>query len=189
MATSSPPNNKPCTETRKFLFNPDPKISSTRKMSSESWHNSTLTTASPKSISGFGKSMRISMAPSMSTNSHSCINAASSTRPGSSPETFSTWLNSWCMILQEEGASLLKTLWSLFMSAIQISLKNTSRTSLRRGKRLKMGSKEKYFSKNTSNKCENVTWKNDSNSKNREKPSPRLNSTKNKKTDHFNSPD
>lgn len=52
------------------------------------------------------------------------------------------------MILQEEGASLFKTLWSLFTSATLTSSKNTFEISSKTDKKQKMDSKDKSSSKN-----------------------------------------
>jgi hypothetical protein len=128
---------------------------SIRRMLSESWLNSASPTTSPKFSNGSGKSMRIWMVKSTSTNSLWCTSAASLIKLAYSPVTFSTLFSFWCTISLAEIKSLWRTLfnWFMFVTLTQIYYNSTSLRSLGTKKRRKTGKNAKFCLKSISNRC------------------------------------
>lgn len=124
---------------------------STRKTSSRYSQNSISPTANQKSISGSGKSMKTSTAKSISMNSPSCTNDASSIRPDSNPETSLTSYSSSCTISPAVAKSQSRTLSNSSTSAIPtpICYSCTFPKFSETDKKLKTDKKEKSSSRNT----------------------------------------
>ncbi len=154
-------------------------------MSLEFSQNLISLSASPRSISGSGKSMRTSMAPSTSINSLSCTKDAFSIRHGSSPEISSISFSSLCMIWPAEEKSLLRTPCSWSTSDTQNNFKSTYETFSNKDKKLKTDNSAKYFSKNTCDKWEGETWRSDKIFKSNEKPLQKSNLPNRNRIDNY----